>query len=342
MNDKNSKPFALVCPVPTPEDPSVVKLSEGSGGRDMRRLIDDIGVHFKNRGEWKHSMDDGATLAFGDKHLVFTTDSYVVTPIFFPGGNIGKVAYCGTINDLAVMGAKPLGLSLAIVLEEGFSKKELHEILGTIGALAEEHGIPVVTGDTKVMERGAVDKIVINTSGIGVVDVPLEAKVEPGDAIIVSGGIGEHGTALLAKRFELETDIVSDSKPLHKEIDAVRTLVKQARDITRGGMASVLNELAEKNGVRFLIQEEDVPMQEQVQALTDILGVEIYNLACEGRFVCFASSEKSDAVVTALKKFNPMAAKVGVVEAGKGVTVQTRYGKKLLTTPIGEVVPRIC
>lgn len=339
MNKSN---FSQSCPIPDAPDPSVVKLSEGSGGRDMRVLIDEIGKHFKHRGEWKHSMDDGATLKLGDKHLVFTTDSYVVTPIFFPGGNIGKVAYCGTINDLAVMGAKPLGLSLAIVLEEGFSKKELHDILSTIGKLAEEHGIPVVTGDTKVMERGAIDKIVINTSGIGIVDVPLEAKVEPGDSIIVSGGIGEHGTALLAKRFELETEIVSDSKPLHKEIDAVRALVKQARDITRGGMASVLNELAEKNSVQFLVDEEKVPMFPQVQALTDILGVEIYNLACEGRFVCFASEKDSDEVVKRLKEFNPMASKIGVVEAGKGVTVQTRFGKKLLTTPIGEVVPRIC
>jgi hydrogenase expression/formation protein HypE len=332
----------ITCPVPDAPDPSVVKLSEGSGGQDMRRFIDTIGAHFKTRGEWKHSMDDGATLKFGNKHLVFTTDSYVVTPIFFPGGNIGKVAYCGTINDLAVMGAKPLGLSLALVLEEGFPKKELDEILSTIGALADENGIPVVTGDTKVMERGAIDKIIINTSGIGIVDTPLEAKVEAGDHIIVSGGIGEHGTALLAKRFELETDIVSDSKPLHKEIETIRPLIKQARDITRGGMAAILNELAEKNGVRFVLEEEKVPMQEQVHALTDILGVEVYNLACEGRFVCFASPEKSDTVVKELQKFNPMAAVIGTVEVGKDVIVQTRFGKKILPMPQGEVVPRIC
>ncbi len=337
MNNLN-----LTCPIPDAPDPSVVKLSEGSGGSDMRRLIDGIGENFVDRGDWKHSMDDAATLAMGDKHLVFTTDSYVVTPIFFPGGNIGNVAYCGTINDLSVMGAKPLGLSLSLVLEEGFSKAELTQILETIGALAKEHGVPIVTGDTKVMERGAIDKIIINTSGIGITEKPLEAPVTVGDHIIVSGGIGEHGTALLAKRFELETDVVSDSKPLFKEIDAIRDDIKQARDITRGGMAAILNELAEKNGVRFAIEEEDVPMLSQVAALTDILGIEPYNLACEGRFVCFASPDKGDEVVKKLKTFNPMAAKIGVVESGKGVTVKTRFGKKVLSIPLGEVVPRIC
>jgi hydrogenase expression/formation protein HypE len=192
------------------------------------------------------------------------------------------------------------------------------------------------------MERGAVDKIIINTSGIGVTRQPLEQKVEPGDHIIISGGIGEHGTALLARRFELVTDIVSDSKPLHNEIEAVHELIKQARDITRGGIASILNELAEKNSVQFSIEEQKVPMLEQVQALSDILGIEPYNLASEGRFVCFASQGESEAVVKALQRFNPMAAKIGIVEKGAGVTVQTRFGKKILQMPLGEVVPRIC
>lgn len=192
------------------------------------------------------------------------------------------------------------------------------------------------------MERGAVDKIVINTSGVGVVEKPLDTKVEQGDHVIVSGGIGEHGTALLAKRFELETDIVSDSKPLWEEIEVIRDDIKQARDITRGGMASILNELAEKSSVCFMLDEESIPMQPQVQALTEILGIEVYNLACEGRFVCFASPDKSEKVVAALKKFNPLAVKIGEVEKGSDVIVQTRFGKKILPMPLGEVVPRIC
>jgi hydrogenase expression/formation protein HypE len=344
-SDENTKEDCLTgaCPVPDAPDPSIVKLSEGGGGREMKSFLDDmLGKHFTFRGDWKNVSDDGATLKLGDQTLVFTTDSYVVTPIFFPGGNIGTVAYCGTVNDLAVMGAKPLGISLGLILEEGLPKSELDTILETIGALSKEHGIPIVTGDTKVMERGAIDKIVINTSGVGIVDTPLDAKVEPGDHIIVSGGIGEHGTALLARRFELETDLVSDSKPLFEEIEAIHSHIKQARDITRGGLASVLNEIAEKNSVRFLINEESVPMKQEVEALTQVLGIEVYNLACEGRFVCFASPKECAEVLKKLKKFNPMAAKIGEVQKGKDVIVQTRFGQKMLSMPLGEVVPRIC
>jgi hydrogenase expression/formation protein HypE len=331
------------CPTPQEPDEALVKLSEGSGGRDMLALLDTIAERLPYRGDWDHTDNDSATLKIADdKYLVFTTDTYVVTPAFFPGGNIGKLAFCGTVNDLAMMGARPLGLSMGLVLEESMPKSELNEIIDTIGKLSKEHKIPVATGDTKVMERGALDKIVINTSGVGIVEKPLQAKLKPGDKIIFSGGIGEHGTALLAKRFELETDLKTDSKPLHEEIEAVKDDIKQARDITRGGVAAVLNELAGKAGVKFFIEEEIVPMKSQVFALTEILGIEVYNLACEGRFVCFASADKADAVVKKLKKFNDMATIIGEVQAGENVEIQTRFGKKLLSMPIGELVPRIC
>ena len=331
------------CPTPQAPDPALVKLSEGSGGRDMLHLIDTIAGHLTYRGDWENTDNDSATLKLpSGETLVFTTDTYVVTPAFFPGGNIGKLAFCGTVNDLAMMGAEPLGLSMGLVLEEGMPKSELNEILATVGQLSKEHKIPVATGDTKVMERGALDKIVINTSGVGLVKEPLQEALKPGDKIIFSGGIGEHGTALLAKRFELEIDLITDSKPLREEIAAIKDDIKQARDITRGGVAAVLNELAVKNRVKFYLEEEAVPIKSQVCALTELLGVEAYNLACEGRFVCFADADKAEVVVKKLKKFNGMAAIVGEVREGSNVEIQTRFGTKLLSMPIGELVPRIC
>jgi hydrogenase expression/formation protein HypE len=266
----------------------------------------------------------------------------VVTPIFFAGGNIGKIAFCGTVNDLAVMGAEPLGISLGLLLEEGLPKKDLHKVLKTIGDLSKKTGIPVVTGDTKVLEKGSIDKIVINTSGVGISKKILDTPTKVGDKIIVSGGIGEHGTALLARRFELETDIVTDSKPIWPEIKSISNLIKQAKDITRGGIAAVLNEIADKEGKQFLIQEEDIPLKEEVRALTEILGIEAYSLACEGRFVCICSAENEKEVLDKLQKHNKMAAVVGTVGEGKGVIVQTRFGQKILNTPSGNIVPRIC
>jgi len=331
------------CPTLQEADPNLVKLSEGSGGRDMLRLLDTIAEKLPFRGDWENTDNDSATLPLGDgKHLVFTTDTYVVTPAFFPGGNIGKLAFCGTVNDLTMLGAKPLGLSMGLVLAEGMPKSELDQIISTMGKLSKEHKIPIATGDTKVMERGALDKIVINTSGVGIIEKPIHEALKPADKIIFSGGIGEHGSALLAKRFELETDLITDSKPLHEEIAAVKDDIKQARDITRGGAAAVLNEIASKEGMKFFIEEEAVPMKSQVYALTEILGIEPYNLACEGRFVCFAAADKAEAVVKKLKKFNEMATIVGEVKEGENVEIQTRFGSKLLSMPIGELVPRIC
>lgn len=348
MSDKKD-PNCLTgkCPTPVERDISNVKLSEGSGGREMQALISEFQGYFKDGGDWKNIGDDGASIEIGGKKVVMTTDSYVVTPIFFPGGNIGKLAFCGTVNDLAVMGAKPLGLSLGLVLEEGFKKKELFEVMETIGKLSRETGIPVVTGDTKVIERGGLDKIIINTTGLGIADPVLDEPAKAGDHVIVSGGIGEHGTALMAKRYELEASIETDSKPLWEEIQEIKTHIKQARDITRGGLAAVLNELAEKNKMQIFVEEESIPMHNEVRALTEILGIELYNLACEGRFVCVCSPEQGDAVLKKLKKFNPLASKIGEVirqaqDDSAGVVVQTRFGKKILSMPSGNIVPRIC
>lgn len=318
-----------------------VTLSEGSGGKEMHGLIARIAEKLYT-GDWEHIGDDSASFVLDKKRFFFTTDSYVVSPVFFPGGDIGKIAFCGTVNDLAVMGARPLGISLGLVLEEGFEKEKLFRIIDSIATLSKKTKIPVTTGDTKVMERGSVDKIIISTSGIGYAERPLDIPLAAGDKVIVSGGIGEHGTALLARRFEIETTVVTDSKPLWGEINAVKCMIKQAKDVTRGGLAGVLNELAMRNNVALLIDERSVPMQKEVYALTELLGIDAYSLACEGRFVCIAPAKNADTVVSALRKFNRMATVIGAVSKGNGVTVQTKFGKRLLNMPSGILVPRIC
>ena len=193
-----------------------------------------------------------------------------------------------------------------------------------------------------MMEKGSADKIIINTSGVGLANSVLDKTLHAGDKIIVSGGIGEHGTALLAKRFELETSIKTDSKPLCEEINTVKDIIKRAKDITRGGLAAILNEIAQKETKQFLIYEEQIPLMKEVRALTEILGIEIYSLACEGRFICVCSSENEKAVLEELKKFNPMAATIGEVKEGKDIIVQTKFGRKILSMPSGNIVPRIC
>ncbi|RMF54549.1 hydrogenase expression/formation protein HypE [Candidatus Woesearchaeota archaeon] len=322
----------------------VVKLSEGSGGKEMNELISMIKTYL-NQGSWMCTNDDSSFLPLKNKkqnNLVFTSDSYVVTPIFFPGGDIGKIAFCGTVNDLSVMGAKPLGLSLSLIIEEGFPKRYLLKIISSIGELSEKTGIPVVTGDTKVMEKGSVDKIIINTSGVGLAEFVLNRPIREGDKIIVSGSIGEHGAALLAQRFDLESEITSDSKPLFNEVSSVSTLIRQAKDITRGGLAAVLNEVSQKEKKQLLIFEEDIPIRKEVKALTEILGIDPLLLACEGRLVCFCAAKNAEKVVHNLKKFNSAASIIGEVHSGTGVVLQTLFGRRTLNMPSGQIVPRIC
>jgi len=343
MNTPKQNCLTGACPPIISRNMHTIKLSEGSGGREMQSLISEVRKRFPETSAWNNLRDDAATFPIGkEKHIVFTSDSYVVTPIFFPGGNIGKLAFCGTVNDLAVIGAAPTGLSFSCILEEGFSKDEFFEIIDTIASLSKQTGIPIVTGDTKVVERGGVGKIIINTSGIGITKHILSDPIQVGDRVIVSGGIGEHGTALLAKRFELESSIETDSKPLHEELIATGPFIKQAKDITRGGIAAILNELAEKNDAGIAVEEELIPLHDQVRALTEILGIDAYSLACEGRFVCITSPKNAEKTLSILRKFNPSASDIGKITNEKNVTIQTRYGKTLLAVPSGNIVPRIC
>jgi len=315
-----------VCPIPKYSD--LVRLSEGAGGREMNSLIKKIRERFP-KSNWKSTEDDSAHIQVNGK-LFFTSDSYVVTPIFFPGGDIGKIAFCGTVNDLAVMGAKPLGLSLSLIIEEGLPKEDLFKIIDSIAKLSKETGVPIVTGDTKVMEKGAVDKIIINTSGVGITDNPLTKEIKEGDKIIVSGSIGDHGAALLAKRFDIESCIITDSKPLWDEISKIAHLIKRAKDITRGGLAAVLNELCPCE-----LDEKLIPIKREVKSLTEFLGLDPFSLACEGRFVCVTN--QPDKVLELL----PDAKIIGEVTK-KDVVLNTGFGKRLLPVPSGNIVPRIC
>lgn len=323
-----------------------ISLAEGSGGKEMEDLIKSFQI--KNRGIWQDSDNDAATLKINsNQNLVFTTDSFVVDPLFFPGGNIGDLAFCGTVNDICMMGANPFGLSLSLIIEEGFPKEDLKKIMDTINKLSSDWGVPVVTGDTKVMEKGKIDKIIINTSAVAISERLLKDEIEEGDQIILSGGIGEHAVALLSKRFDYKTEIVSDSKPLILEISSIKHDVKQAKDPTRGGIAAVLNELAEKNDVGMMIDEEKIPIKPEVKKVCEMLGINPYELACEGRFVCIVSKENAKQVLRKLKKYNNQASIIGEItqEENKDnnkVILNTFLGKRILPKPKGRIVPRIC
>ncbi|MFW5991005.1 MAG: hydrogenase expression/formation protein HypE [Candidatus Nanoarchaeia archaeon] len=322
-----------------------VTLNHGSGGKEMQKFIDDIKKRFPESVNWKNTDNDASVLPLGnDNNLVFTTDSFTVSPLFFPGGDIGDLAFSGTVNDLLMMGAQVSGLSLGLIIEEGFSRKKLDKIIKTIGRLSEETSIPVVTGDTKVVEKNTLQEIVINTSGVGFADNDklLDKEAEAGDKIIISGGIGEHAVALLSKRFDYETEIVTDSKPLVKEFSSVRGLIKQARDPTRGGVAAVLNEISEYNNRGMLIYENKIPIKKEVRVVTEILGLDVYQLACEGVFVCICSKENSEKVVNKLKRFNNEASIIGEVTSTKKVVLQTELGKRTMHVPQGRLIPRIC
>lgn len=349
-----------------------ITLAEGSGGQEMNRLIASFG--FAHRGKWEGFDDDAASIPLGDgRRLVFTTDASTVSPIEFPGGDIGKLAVCGTINDLAVMGAEPLGLAVAFILEEGFPKERLDRIVASVKTAADTVGVPVVTGDTKVMERGKVDGIVITTSGVGLVSEEelLASRPQMGDKVLLSGGIGDHAVALLSRRFDYETEVISDCKPVLAECRALRGLVRVAKDPTRGGIAAALNEISQRYGIGILLQESAIPIRSEVRSVTDMLGINPYELACEGRVICIAPAAQAAEALARLQKLNPEAAVIGeVVSGGRDdsggdtghaeggrtgkaaactaacepgtVLIQTHLGRRVLPVPTGRIVPRIC
>lgn len=338
--------------------PKAVTLAHGGGGSAMRDLIDEVFIDtFKGTAgapEDQARFDLAALMAQGDR-LVFTTDGFVVDPLFFPGGDIGKLAVCGTINDLAVGGARPVALSCAVIIEEGLALDTLRKVALSMAETARAAGVPIVTGDTKVVARGACDKLFITTSGIGVVRAGVEVgigRARPGDVVLVNGQLGDHGAAILNARGDLalEADIESDCAPLHDLIDrliAAAPGVRMMRDATRGGVAAVLNELASASGVGIRLREADTPIRADVQGFCEILGLDPLYLANEGKIVAVVPPEEAAAALQALRD-HPLgrrSAAIGLVtETRPGrVVMETRFGgERIVDMLVGDQLPRIC
>jgi len=324
----------------------------GAGGEVMGELLQTL-TKFKHNnagGIGLEALDDGAVIPFNGQNLVFTTDSHVVRPIFFPGGDIGRIAVCGTINDLAMMGGRPIALSCGMIIEEGFEIDDLAKIVASMDDALGEAGANLVTGDTKVMERGALDGITINTAGIGIAkNVVRDNGLVPGDMIIVSGTLGDHGIAIMAHRegFDLGEQIKSDVAPLwgmmEKVLDA--GTIHAMKDPTRGGFASAINEMARKSGVCIRIKEENLPIRKSVRSAAAMLGIDPLEVANEGKVVMGVPPSSVDAILAALRshKYGGDAAVVGTVIKGAHVVMETSIGgERFIEPPIGDPVPRVC
>lgn len=334
--------------------PKIVSLAHGSGGEEMHRLITDcILPRFKNK--LLDQLGDSAVFDIPPGgRLAFTTDSYVIDPVFFPGGDIGYLSVCGTVNDLAVSGAKPKYISAGLIIEEGFPFAELEKVLDSMARAAEEARVQLVTGDTKVVARGSADRIFINTAGLGVVEPGVELgpeKCRAGDEVIVSGPVGSHGIAVVVARkdFGLEADLESDVAPLAGQVQALMKAapgVKMMRDPTRGGLAGVLTEIAERAGVGVELEEARIPVLDAVRGACEILGFEPLFLANEGIFVAVVPPQETDSAVQALHKKGAInAVCIGrlVEDELKTVTVRSLVGGQRVVIPLGgELLPRIC
>jgi hydrogenase expression/formation protein HypE len=335
-----------------------VTLKHGAGGRAMRALIADVFLRgfgeAPPEGIGLAAMDDGAALPVGDRWLVVTTDSHVVHPVFFPGGDIGRLSVAGTVNDLAMMGAtEVLGLTCAAVIEDGFSRADLERIQCSMQEACGEAGATIVTGDTKVMGRGELDGIILNTTGFALADrVVPDCALRAGDAIIVTGTIGDHGFAILTARHQLRLDgeLRSDVAPLNglvrAALEAADGALVSMKDPTRGGLASALHEMAQKSGVGIVLDEAAIPVGDAVRAAAEVLGVDPLHVANEGKAVMGVRPEAAGRVLAALRA-HPLgreAAIVGrcVAERPGSLVLDTGLGRRLLHEPEGEVLPRIC
>lgn len=332
---------------------NIVTLAHGAGGRQTSELIEKVfKEHFSNP---EFTADDAAVLDLGGGKLAMSTDGFIVSPWEFNGGNIGKLSICGTVNDLSCMGAKPMYMTCAFVIEEGFPMDDLEKIAAAMEKTANEVGVKIVAGDTKVAGRGQVDKVFITTTGIGKIMENAHTSGEfakPGDAIIVSGDVGRHGCTILLERddYGIEADVDSDCAPLWHTVESmfeVTSDIHVIRDATRGGVGTVLYEIAEQSDVGITLEAEKIPVDERVKGVCGMLGLEPLYLACEGRLVIFAPMEVADKLVEKLRegKYSENAAIIGrVTEDNKGkVVMQTEIGSQtLLPQPGGELLPRIC
>ncbi|MFK0113433.1 hydrogenase expression/formation protein HypE [Streptomyces sp. NPDC091217] len=344
--------MTIECPTPRHED-EVVLLGHGAGGRLTSELLDRLILPAVDGGPGP--LEDAALLP-GYRELVISTDSFVVSPLFFPGGDIGSLAVHGTVNDLAMRGARPLALTLSLIVEEGLPLAELGAVMDSLGKAAREVGVPVVTGDTKVVGRGAADRLFVNTTGVGQRHGslhPSAALARPGDAVLLSGPIGLHGTTVLSTREGLgfESDIASDTRPLHRLVAALAPLgaaVHTLRDPTRGGLAAALNEIARDSRVAVEIEEAAVPVPQAVAGACDLLGLDPLTVANEGCMVAFVDVDAAAGALAALRSLpeGAQAVRIGEVlpqgPAGR-VTMRTLVGaRRIVDMPLGEQLPRIC
>jgi len=348
-----AKPFTISCPLPI--NPSeVVTLAHGGGGRLMHQLLENLVIPaFHN--EMLEARHDGAVLEVAETRLAFTTDSYVVSPLFFPGGDIGTLAVNGTVNDLAMCGARPLAISTAFIIEEGLPFDTLKRVLESISKSAQEAGVKVVTGDTKVVDRGKGDGLFVNTAGIGLIKdkiVIAPASVRTGDVVLLSGDVGRHGVAIMAVRegLEFESTIQTDCAPLTAPVKAMLEAgieVHCLRDLTRGGLATALIEIAESSLLHINIEEQAIGVEENVRGACEILGLDPLYLANEGRFIAIVTEKDAGRALEIMKAndVSSHAVRIGkVTEAPASlVTVESRIGtRRILDMHSGEQLPRIC
>jgi len=332
-----------------------VDLSHGGGGRAMAQLIDELFIkHFDN--DWLRQRNDQALLSLPAGRLAISTDGHVISPLFFPGGDIGSLAVHGTVNDVAMSGAQPLYLAAGFILEEGLPLADLERIVISMAAAAQSAGTPIVTGDTKVVERGKGDGVFITTTGVGIVPEGVNIaghRAQPGCAVLLSGTIGDHGVAIMAGRENLQfaTRILSDSAALNGLVAAMVAAAPAdifcLRDPTRGGLATALNELAQQSGVGMLIDETQIPIRPEVQAACEILGLDPLYVANEGKLVCICPATAAERLLAVMRE-HPLgrdAAIIGEVVADAHGFVQMRTafgGKRIVDWPVGEQLPRIC
>lgn len=329
----------------------VIQLAHGNGGKKTQALIHFISTQLEQKKLDKDN--DSAYLTLPNRKIAFTTDSFTVQPLFFPGGDIGKLAVCGTVNDLITRGARPLYLSLSFIIEEGFALKPFTKILESIKKTCQTAGVNIVTGDTKVVPQGQLDQIFINTTGLGVVEkepVPAADRAQPGDQIIINGPLGEHSITILAQREELalETNLKSDCAPLNlltQPLQPYLADISVIRDITRGGLSAVLNEISQTSKVKITVEENELPQNSTVQAACDLLGYDPLHLANEGKLILICKPTQTEKILAQMRKspYGENAKVIGKVQKGEGVFLKTKIGgNRPLETLETELLPRIC
>ena len=332
-----------------------INMNHGAGGEVMANLIastvlDNLTKKSVNGGISLDALDDGASIPLGDYEIVMTTDGHTIDPLFFPGGDIGRISAAGTINDVSVMGAKPLAISNAIIMQEGFPIEDLDRIMKSLNEACEEVDVAVITGDTKVMPQDKLDGIVMVTTGIGIAKKgEVDSGLEVGDKIIVTGSLGDHGMSLMSFRegFGFDTDLKSDVAPMWNIVKKALDVggVTAMKDPTRGGFANAINEMASKSGKGIVLEQDAIPIREEVHAVSEMLGIDPFEVANEGKVVMGVKADKAEEVLEAIKseKYGENAAIIGEVVEGEYVIVNTPIGgERILEAPIADPVPRVC